>query len=211
MKKFIFLFLISICINSPAQPDFKRGFRLGMKGGLTSAKVSGGRVKTNSRITFTGGFWVQLKMNKHWTAQVEVLFVEKGIGGLSPGRSVQGQYAISLFYFEAPVLFQYHIKKFAFEAGPGLGVCTYQHENLVGAPSPNLTSAYPFDKKEFSFNLGLGYAFNEKWYLGLRFIHSLLQVRKQIPDINKQVYNRVLALSLARNFRVKKKESRIQE
>src|SRR5690606_7581907 len=138
---------------------------------------------------------------KKWTAQAEAIYIEKGTGGFAKNRPARtGEYAVSIMYLEFPVLFQYHLKKFSVEFGPGLGALIYQYETLVGAPTPNMTNAYPFTTKEFSFNVGCGYSFNEKWFLGLRYTNSLLPVRKQIPAISKQVYSRVFALSVARQI-----------
>ena len=182
---------------------------------MVDVNITGGRIKSPSKIIFEAGIWCQLKLSKVWTAQVEAIYIEKGTGGFSHKRPpLIGEYAVVLYYLEVPLLFQYHIKKFTFEAGLGLGVLVGEFENLFGASLPDMTNSYPFTKKEFSFNFGVGYSFNEKWYLGLRFTHSLLPVRKQLPDISKPVYNRVFALTVSRQLmtrKQKKKETQAQE
>jgi len=166
--------------------------------------MTGGRVKSPSKIALIGGIWFQIKISKNWTAQAEAIYVEKGTRGIGKNRTWDNGYRVAIMYLEVPVLFQYHKKNVTFEFGPGLGALTYQYEFWPGAPAPNMTRSYPFTAKEFSFNLGLGYQFNEKWYSGLRFTHSLLPVRDQVPAISKQVYNRVFALTVSRRIGFKK-------
>jgi hypothetical protein len=208
VKIFLLCLLIASCANGFAQPCFKDRHSFGIKLGLVESKITGGRVKTHSKGAFTGGLWLQLKMNKHWTARSEIIFIEKGTGGINHNRPRLGDYWVGLFYFEFPVLFQYHWKKLSLEFGPGLGALTYGHEILHGAPSPDMSEIYPFTNKELSFNAGIGYSpGKKKWELGLRFTHSLLPVRKQIPDISQEVYSRVFTLALSRRLNVKKSEN----
>ncbi|MDI1355659.1 MAG: porin family protein [bacterium] len=156
--------------------------------------------------SFIGGFWFQLKMNKKWTAQTELLLLDKGIGALG-GKSA---HFVTLHYFEIPVLFQYHKKKIYFEFGPGLGYMINNFETLNGISNPELTTNHPFSRSELSFNVGIGCKLNEKWALGLRLSHSLLPVRGAVPLVSKESYNRLLALSLTRQLK-KKKASDPQE
>lgn len=204
MKSIILFILIIFWVEIVAQKSSKSFHNLGGKIGVVSANMQGGRVKSSSRIVFEGGIWCRIKLGKRWTAQAEVMYIEKGTDFKGKQNARQGDYAVSLMYIEFPVLFQYHMKKFVFEGGPGAGVLLFQKESLVGAPTPDLTNAYPFNKGELSFNVGCGYALNENWFLGLRFTHSILPVRKQIPDIHRQVYNRVFTISFARNFKFKR-------
>jgi hypothetical protein len=154
-----------------------------------------------------GGFWFQLKMNKNWTAQTELLLLDKGIGVRGAGKS---SHFVNLHYFEIPVLFQYHRKKIYFEFGPGLGYMINYREHLYGNETPDLVNKHPFTRSELSFNLGIGCALNEKWALGLRLSHSLLPVRGAVPLVSKASYNQLLALSISRQLR-KKKASDPQE
>lgn len=200
MKKITFFIFIVIWSNGLAQKGFKATSKLGAKIGVVSANMQGGRVKSGSRIVFEGGIWCQIKLSKKWTGQAELMYVEKGTDFTSKGSARSGDYAVSIMYIECPILFQYHIKNFILEGGPGAGVLFFQKETLAGAPSPDLTNSYPFNKSELSFNIGCGYSLNNKWLLGLRFTHSVLPIRKQIPDIPKQVYSRVFAIAFSRNF-----------
>jgi hypothetical protein len=139
-------------------------------------------------------------MNKKWTAQTELLLLDKGIGAFS-GNS---PHFVTLHYFEIPVLFQYHRKEIYFEFGPGLGYLINCAEHLYGNLSPDLVNKYPFTRNELSFNIGIGWKLNEKWTLGLRLSHSLLPVRGAVPLVSKESYNCLLALNVTRQLKKKK-------
>lgn len=147
-------------------------------------------------------------MNKKWTAQTELLLLDKGIGDAQFRK--QSPHQIKLHYVEIPVLFQYHSKNVYFEFGPGLGYLINYEEHLNGNVSPDLVNNYPFIRRELSFNLGMGCNLNEKWTLGLRLSHSILPVRGAVPLVSKASYNRLLGLSVSRQLR-KKKTNNSQE
>ena len=216
MKKLILIFLIASVTEISAQSTNKNKYEFGCKIGEVNATVTGGRVKSAIKSAFEIGLWIRLKMNKNWSVQTEAFLILKGTGAEIGRNKVAraGQYSISLYYYEFPMLFQYHRKNFTLEFGPGLGILQQGVENLTGALRPDLTDNYPFIGRELSFNLGIAYSLNQKWNLGLRYTNSLLPIRIQIPDIPKQMYNQVLAVILTRqlNFkRTKDEESTSQE
>ena len=141
-------------------------------------------------------------MNKNWTAQTELLLLDKGIGKYS-GKS---PHFVNLHYFEVPVLFQYHKKNIYFEFGPGLGYLINCAEHLYGNVSPDLVFTYPFIRNELSFNAGMGCKLNEKWTLELRVSHSILPVRGAVPSVSKETYNRLLAVSITRQLKLRRKK-----
>ncbi len=141
-------------------------------------------------------------------AQTELLLLDKGIGDTQFRK--QSPHQVNLHYFEIPVLFQYHNKNIYFEFGPGLGYLINCEEHLYGNLSPDLVFKYPFRRSELSFNGGIGCKLNEKWAFGLRLSHSLLPVRRAVPLVSKESYNRLLALSVTRQLK-KKKASDPQE
>src|SRR5688572_14663788 len=145
-------------------------------------------------------------MNKKWTAQTELLLLDKGIGVGPAGKNPQrvSSHQVRLHYFEIPVLFQYHKKMIYFEFGPALGYMINYAEHLNGNISPDLVDTYPFSRSELSFNAGIGLSLNEKWTFGFRLSHSLLPVRRAVPMVSKETYNRLLAINLTRQLKKKK-------
>ena len=199
MKINLAIIAIFNCVWLCAQHSYQSPFRAGLKLGFSYHTLSGDLTRSRPSGDLLGGFWLQLKLNKKWTAQTELLFLDKGIGerGKTP-------HFVTLRYFEVPVLFQYHNKTIYFEFGPGLGYMINLTEHLNGNASPDLVNKYPFTRSELSFNLGIGCNLNEKWALGVRLSHSLLPVRSAVPLVSKESYNRLLAFSLTRKLKRKK-------
>lgn len=207
MRKNLVIIAIFNCVWLSAQHGYKSPFRVGLKLGFSVYTLSGDLTKSQLGGNMLGGFWFQLKMNKKWTAQTELLLLDKGIGIRGSGKS---PHFVNLHYFEVPVLFQYHRKNIYFEFGPSLGYMINYRENLYGDETPDLVNNYPFTRSELSFNVGIGCALNEKWSIGFRLSHSLLPVRGAVPSVSKASYNRLLALSVTRQLK-KKKASDPQE
>ena len=205
MKKNLAIIAIFNCVWLCAQHNYKSPFRAGLKLGYSYHTLTGDLTKSRPAGDLLGGFWFQLKMNKKWTAQTELLLLDKGIGDAQFRKKSPHQ--VNLHYFEIPVLFQYHRKNIYFEFGPGLGYLINREEHLYGNLSPDLVNNYPFIINELSFNVGIGCNLNEKWTLGLRLSHSLLPVRGAVPLVSKVSYNRLLALSVSRQLKLKKKKA----
>ena len=200
MKKNLVVIAIFNCVWLYAQHNYKSPYRAGFKLGYLAHTLIGDLTKSHPGGMFLAGFWFQLKMDKKWTAQTELLLIDKGIGTLTR----KSPHWVNLHYFEIPVLFQYHRKGIYFEFGPGLGYMLNCAEHLYGNVSPDLVFKYPFTRTELSFNAGIGFTLNEKWVLGLRLSHSLLPVRDAVPSVSKESYNLSLALSVTRQLKKKK-------
>lgn len=206
MRKSLVVIVIFNFVLLSAQHGYKSPYRVGLKLGCSIHTLSGDLTESHPDGSLLGGFWFQLKMNKKWTAQTELLLLDKGIGAYS-GKS---PHFVNLHYFEIPLLFQFHRRMICFEFGPGLGYMINYAEHLYGNQTPDLANSYPFMRSELSFNVGIGCSVNEKWAIGLRLSHSLLPVRSAVPSVSKESYNRLLALSLTRQLK-KKKASNSQE
>jgi hypothetical protein len=208
LKKVLVTIIIFNCVWLSAQHGYKSPYRAGLKLGYLVHTLTGDLTDSRPAGDFLAGFWFQLKMNKKWTAQTELLLLDKGIGDAQFRK--QSPHQVKLHYFEIPVVFQYHSKNIYFEFGPGLGYLINCEEHLNGNLSPDLVFKYPFTRSELSFNVGVGWKLNEKWALGLRLSHSLLPVRGAVPSVSKASYNRLIAFTLARQLK-KKKASDPQE
>jgi hypothetical protein len=209
LKKNLAIIAIFNCVWLCAQHNYKSPYRAGLKLGYSFHTLTGDLTESHHGQSLLGGFWFQLKMSKKWTAQTELLLLDKGIGLLDKGIGValsgkKSLHHVNLHYLEIPVLFQYHSKNIYFEFGPGLGYLINYREHLNGNTSPDLVNNYPFMRSELSFNVGIGCNLNEKWTLGLRLSHSLLPVRGAVPLVSKASYNRLLALSVSRRLKKKK-------
>lgn len=208
MRKNLATIAIFNCVWLCAQHNYKSPYRAGLKLGYSYHTLTGDLTNSRPSGDLLGGFWFQLKMNKKWTAQTELLLLDKGIGDAQ--FRTKSPHQVNLHYLEFPVLFQYHSKNIYFEFGPALGYLINCEEHLNGNLSPDLVNNYPFIRRELSFNVGIGCKLNEKWALGIRLSHSLLPVRSAVPLVSKESYNRLLALSVTRQLK-KKKDRDLQE
>ena len=213
MKKlFIFYIMSIICLDVWPQGKSKSQFKFGFKLGSGAQTITGCAIKTKPRIAFMGGMWVQIKISKSWTMQAELTNIGKGTG-LGLDQRKYGDYWLNLNYFEVPMLFQYNKQNVYFEFGPSLAALINSGEYSRGGalPLPYQTDLYPISNKDFSFNLGTGYVFNEKWRVGLRLTHSLLPVRKQLPEPSHPVYNRGIILTVSRQINFKASRTKQSE
>jgi hypothetical protein len=209
MKKlFIFFVMYIICLDVWPQSKLKTQCKFGLKLGLGMHTITGYPVKTHPKPALMGGMWVQIKISKSWVMQAELYEIGKGTGGVRQGY---GDYFLRLSYFEVPILFQYNKQNVYFEFGPALAALINTGEYTERGAFPFQTNLYPFSNKDFTFNLGTGCVFNKKWLLGVRLIHSLLPIRKQLPGTSHQVYNRSIVLAVSRQIRFKASRNKESE
>ena len=201
MKKHLLTIFIFSCFWLCAQHDYNSPYRAGLKLGFSFHTLAGDLTESRPGGNALAGFWLQLKMDKKWTAQTELLLLDKGIGGT---QGAKPPHYVNLHYLEIPVLFQYHNNDIYFEFGPGMGYLINCAEHIFVNSSPDLLDTYPFSRSELSFNVGTGCTLNDKWTLGLRLSHSLMPVRDAVPSVSKHAYNRLLALSVTRQLKKKK-------
>jgi hypothetical protein len=209
MKKlFIFFVMLFVCLNVWSQDKLKTQLKFGLKLGLGMHTITGCPVKTHPKPALMGGMWVQIKISKSWTMHAELSQIGKGAAGDNRDKSNYGDYFLRLSYFEVPILFQYNKNKVYFEFGPALAALINTGEYSDRGALPFQTDLYPFSNKDFTFNLGTGCVFKEKWLVGLRLIHSLLPVRKQLPGASHQVYNRSIVFAVSRQISFKASRTR---
>ena len=201
----------TICLDVWPQGKLKTQGKFGFKLGLGMHTITGCPVKTKPGVAFMGGIWVQIKLGKIWTIQSELNRIDKGTGGYHQYQPKYGDYWLELSYFEVPILLQYNKKKAYFEFGPTLAALINSGDYSKRGALPFQSDLYPFSNKDFSFNLGTGYVFNEKWLVGLRLTHSLLPVRKQLPGTSLPVYNRGIVIAVSRQIRLKTSRSKQSE
>jgi hypothetical protein len=109
---------------------------------------------------------------------------------------------MKLDYLEVPVLFQYHLKKFTFELGPGIGYLIRSREyDAIGEIEPRT----PFQRYELSASAGISYAFMKRLEINWRYSNSLLPIRVFSNPSVSAIYNpgqrnNVLAFTLSYTF-----------
>jgi len=206
MKMFVFS-ICFICLLFTADAQEQRFF-VGAKFGFSSSQVSGDELAGYNKAGLIGGLQCAMKFSKKWTLQFEMLFIQKGSKYRArPELGDPNYYRLQLNYMEVPVLFQYHYKKFTFEAGPGYAyLINYKEENTFG----NVTGLRPFNTSEISINAGVNYSLPRNFGINFRFSNSLNSIRDHESGA-KRIYNpgqqnTVLHFTLSYTFAHAKKE-----
>jgi Outer membrane protein beta-barrel domain len=199
-KSLIVLFLLVFShYNTIAQ---QQRFRAGLKAGMSTTQVEGDTYTGFNKLGFAGGAFVNAKLNEKWSAQFELLYIQKGSKHMGDIKvSDFSYYTMKLNYMEVPVLLKYHQKKFSYEAGPAFGyLISAKESNYYGS----ITSAVPFKTTEISFGIGMNYSFSNNWGINCRYSNSLFSIRTFNPgaSIWYGQRNNVIALTLTRMFGV---------
>lgn len=200
MKKIIFILLfISACVYTN---QAQNRFRPGLKAGISTTQVHGDTYTGFDKFGFDGGATLNAKINEKWSAQFEILFVQKGskfVGNVSKGDA--RYYLMQLNYVEVPILFQYKHKKFVFEIGPGIG---YLISSKEYDQNGEVINGIPFYSTEVSGSIGINYQIYKNFGINWRFTNSLSPIRKFASGAstvsNPGQRNNVLAFTLTYTF-----------
>ncbi len=173
MKRILFIALSIAC--STYQSSAQERFKAGLKVGVSTSQVEGDTYGGFDKAGFDGGASIHVKFNNKWSAQLEMLFVQKGskhVGDANKGD--YSYYLMQLNYIEVPLLIQYTQKKFTFEAGPGFAYLISGKEyDGVGL----IVNALPFYKTEMNASIGINYKVYKNFGINWRFTNSLLPIR----------------------------------
>lgn len=200
MKKSIFISLSLFFIT--AFSSAQKRFQLGLKAGISTTQVEGDSYGGFHKAGIVGGPFVNGKINDKWSAQFEILFIQKGSKHVGdPDAGDYTYYYMGLNYMEVPVLFQYHQKKFTFEIGPGFGyLISHQEFNEYG----EVFKPVPFNNTEISGDIGVSYDLFKRFSINWRYSNSLLPIRKFRSGVgrwyNPGQRNNVLAFSITYQF-----------
>jgi Outer membrane protein beta-barrel domain len=122
-----------------AQFSFAQGFKFGVKGGVNIGKVDGKAFKQEFRYGYHAGVFAEIKVNKKWSIQPEVLWNQSNT---SSANKLDTLYTtllntnnfknIKLNYLSIPVLLNYKVSNFlTLQAGPQFGILVNQNRNLL--------------------------------------------------------------------------------
>lgn len=152
---------------------------LGVKIGYVQSQLIGDAQKEIGGEGFHGGFFSQLPLTGKMNLQAELLYSIRGCNWYpSKERNERPKdYFDILYYLELPILFQYHRKSFFIEAGPGMAFLLrefhYDGVNFISSLST------PANSTDFSISAGLGYQSDKRFGCGLRYVNSIVPIRKQ--------------------------------
>ena len=182
--------------------DAQNRFKFGLKAGLSTSQVEGDSYGGFHKAGADGGIFVNTRFREKFSAQLEMIFIQKGSKHIGNPEIGDGSYYyMGLNYIEVPVMFQYHQKKFTFELGPGFGYLISSSEyNEFGAVYMPLE----FNKTEISAGIGVSFEIIKNLSINWRYSNSIVPIRSfrsgQTRWYNPGQRNNVLAFTLNYQF-----------
>ena len=207
MKKIILSTLLVLAFGF----TYAQKAEFGIKGGLNSSNFSGDTEGADfkSRIGFNVGAFAAIKLSEKITLQPEILFSTQGaeaqnVEAFVNGSIYNGDVKFNLSYINIPVMFKYYVAdKFNLEAGPQIGFLA-SAETSTKVDGFNQTVDQDakdyFESVDFGFNVGAGYDFTDKIFVGIRYNIGLANVFKTQSGDNSETQNSVFSLSVGYKF-----------
>jgi len=192
MKKY-FAVLFTIFFSITCQAQFEGALTVGFSGN----QIDGDGLAGFHKLGLTGGLNLYYPLQQKMDMGLELLYTQRGSTRKIQFAQPTIPFTIHLDYLEVPIFMRYKdwyleqddfYKAFA-DIGLSMGY-------LFGVKSTNeYVNIDNFRKFDLSFLLGVGFAFNKRWSLGLRYTRAI------IPIINKRVFADAWAISY--NWNVK--------
>ena len=195
----LFIFIVFGNLFLVAQSRFVPGLKLGM----STSQVHGDSASGFHKAGIAGGATLTTHFNKKWTAQFEIIFIQKGSKQVFSSAVSDSwyYYFLSLNYVEVPVLVQYHYKKFTIEAGPAFAYLINEKEWFN---EQDLTGVHPFKSTEISGSAGISYLLLKRLGISCRYTNSLISIRDLVGGTGKWdtegLRNNVLAFTFTYQF-----------
>ena len=211
MKKLFFSLVFIVLVTFYAKTAVAQSFNAGLILGPTFCQVDGDHYAGYHQLGFTAGTYVNLPMNDHLSAQMELKY--SLLGAHSSDKEVNEYYYrpynLRLHYAEIPLMLRYDLGMFrvggrpldyiTLEAGVSLDFRMKATEDVFGDYQVT-TSRWNF----FSMtgNAGIHFAFNEHLGLGARFMYSVVPIRfTGNPGwFYNQYYNKVIQFCVTYNI-----------
>jgi hypothetical protein len=177
---------------------YAQGFRGGIIGGLNTSNVSGTPANGIRQFGLNMGAFVELAINEHAGFRTEMLLSQKGARKLAnPEISDYTKYILRINYIEVPLMFTRKHNHFIFEAGPSLSYLLQFSENNEHGPLP---IQRPFNRMDFTANVGVSYELTDNIDMNWRFSHSIIPAREHFGGstwwFNRGQYNQVISFRL---------------
>jgi len=177
---------------------YSQNFRGGVLAGITATQVSGDRLSGPDKGGLCFGPYINLQINEKSSVQMEFEFIQKG-SRRNPDSLSNYSYLLRLNYIEIPVHYLYRFsEKFSLETGLSYATKISSYEAINGYEHE--AGDIPFEKRDFSFNIGLYYHIGDRTKVNIRYSNSMVQIRKHRSGLetffNKGQYNEVILIAL---------------
>ncbi len=189
-------------------------YNLGVKAGLNISNLSysGGELDVSSKSGFFAGVMAEFSFSSKFSLQPEVLYSQQGAKTTYSNKFIENsdyQGTIKLDYINIPLIAKYYLAKgVSIQAGPQIGVLVNAKnnykDNFFGYENED-----EFDLSDYthsldtSINLGLGYQYNNTFYIDTRYNISLSDVfedGKADNYLDLDMANRVFQISIGYFF-----------
>lgn len=171
---------------------------------MTACQIHGDTYNGYHKIGLVGGFFVSAELSEKTSADLGIIFIQKGSRkNINPDKNDYSYYYLNLNYVEVPFVLRYKINKYYVTGGASFGYLISHYEESNSGVNVGFL---PFEKYEYSFNVGLGRKLGERWDVEVRSNNSFKTIRKfQIPvnyyinnwvarKFNKGYYNNILEI-----------------
>jgi hypothetical protein len=165
------LFVLLFSMQKAGAQEFHGGATLGIVG----SQVAGDTYSGYNKAGIFGGGFVNLELGKHSILQMELTYFQKGSRENPDSTNNFTSYILRLNYIEIPLLYQYKVKKWIFEAGPSLGFNVGYFEEFNGETEFNNNEPVAVT---LQINVGIRFFINEHFGIDFRTNNSLLNIRQ---------------------------------
>ena len=206
LKKFAILLCFGfLTINILAQ-NFGGGVILG----LSTSQVGGDDLGGFNKAGLLAGVFANKAISPLISFQMEMTYIQKGSNNpnMNDAEDINKYLKedISSYYFEVPLLLQYHQSEILKIEGGLLSAYLIEgHYNDLNGKIPY--TDHPFIKYDFGLLIGIDYSFSKKLSLNTRLSNSILPIGDEdyngVNSYNssrKGKYNSVLSFALHYNF-----------
>tara|TARA_B100001758_G_C18226807_1_gene513199 strand:+ start:250 stop:870 length:621 start_codon:yes stop_codon:yes gene_type:complete len=205
LKKTSIFFCSIFLIFSVQAQNFGGGLILG----INTSQVGGDNLGGFDKVGFLVGAFTNTSITELLSVQIEMTYIEKGSRNPNMNDLDHPNYLIediSSFYFEIPLVLQYHKNKNLRIEGGLLSaylIDGYYNDLNGKIPTYNMN---PFIKYDFGFLLGIDYIFSNKLSLNTRISNSIVPIGTEDYNITaynsntKGKYNSALSFVLHYNF-----------
>lgn len=177
MKSIIFLTALLLLLFLESPKANAQVFNGGVTVGLVGSQVAGDTYSGYRKAGLFGGGFVNLELGKHSILQMELTYFQKGSRENPDSTNNYTSYILRLNYVELPLLYQYKLKKWIFEAGPSLGFTIGYFEEYNGQTDFNGNDPAAVT---LQINVGVRFFVTEHFGFGLRTNNSLLNIRQNV-------------------------------
>ena len=196
MKKSFFIFILFLSPLLIQGQNFNGGIRFGICG----SQVNGDNLSGFNKAGIVAGAFVNRNLSKLFNMQMEIVYIQKG--SRKPTDDANSYYRLRVHYIEVPLILKFQAsKKINITAGPSFGTLIFSEENNEFGVYED---ALPFEKFEFSGNVGVIYKLDDNWSFDARYNQSITTIRPYPGTssvfFTKGQYNVVVEFSLLRGF-----------